>query len=165
MGGFPYVVAKALGLKDEKDILGNPVHKGFWLNIEPWIHCRSGDKSEDSYKDSYKRLKDVFSTFTDDEKDKIVKTVQEELIFFFSLLSDKEEKVWMIYPKAFDCKRSDPDVYGFFGKSGAARLQKDDFFSFSRIVASSGQNSTIAHVPERLLWAFVEEATNAVIYH
>jgi hypothetical protein len=157
MGGFPYVVAKALGSKDKDPVTGKPIHKGLWLYIEPWVQKRDNATKE--------KIKTIFSAFSDVEKEKILKTVQEETLFFFAALSAKQKKVWLIFPKAFDCKRYDMDGYGFFGKSGAIRLQKDDFLAGSHIVASSGQDSAIGHVPERLLWAFVQEAANAVNSH
>lgn len=157
MGGFPYVVAKALNLKDIDPISRNRVHKGLWLAIEPWIQKRDSATRE--------KIVNIFSAFTDAEKEQITKIVQQELLIYFTALSAGEKNVWLIFPKAFDCKRCDPDAYGFFGKSGSAHLQKDDFLPGSRIVASSGQNSVIGHVPERLLWAFLQEATHALNSH
>lgn len=156
MGGFSHVVYMAKFSKDGAILGKKHIDRDIELAMDKYV-------TEPRTKENWKALSDAVDKgttndgkpFTNEQRAAIAKTIQRELLAFFSPPSLGKDDVWLAFVKAFDMVAYDVGGYGGFGKSGSKSLNSNDFFQ--TIMYSVGQE-VWPDVPEQLVWGFVKLA-------
>ncbi|KAL7910475.1 hypothetical protein GGI35DRAFT_479323 [Trichoderma velutinum] len=160
IGGFSRVVGKVVQSKVSHPIPGKTgVHVDLELAISEYVENEDPDDSSRLWL----KVNDVLKSFTVEEQGKICKKVTEQLVFSMAQVSQGQH-TYLVMAPARDMVSTDYDAYSLFGKTGGTAMTADQFDQ-SVIIESSGQDSQVAFVPVRLVWAFAEHAERVVFFN